>query len=538
MPEVFWNHDRYIENIDVKWDKTPDWFNEKQIKEKARNYFEKRISEWISPEDYQTLLQEIKTLLERQDIERLNLTEELEWKIIQETREELDKEALIQQAKTILYEKLWIDENQAQNSKTENFLKWIVDVLVIDNYDLAIQIWQTNGKVVIDALKTLMSWDWLKQIAQALWESFVSLFSWNAYEKWKAVWELWLVATWIWVTAVVWRKAFKVWMKEIAKHTAKKETLVNTPEIKWVISETNKKIEDIVPKKEVDFEKKLQENIVKIWEKENEWERKSKDLTPEKESVISEQRNIDDNLTTLRMEKWPSLNSLYSDSKYSFLEKYKEVLWENLSLDDVVWEWTQAIIIKHPTNEKLVIKIAKPWDVDDIMKEFHNHNLFYEKWLDLSLDWKIDKKIRVPQLLKWEVDWYFYMEKVDWQSLYSKTLIERYEKQLTSEELKTIWELDDKQVREVLKKRFNESDSYLDQIIEDYSGDFLADALWTSYKHRKETWKIWWTPLDHAIKILRENWIAHNDLHPWNIMIDRNWNTYIIDFWRIKEFNK
>lgn len=108
-----------------------------------------------------------------------------------------------------------------------------------------------------------MSLDWLKQIAQALWESFISLFSWNAYEKWKAVWELWLVTTWIWVTAVVWRKSFKVWMKEIAKHKAKKEALVNTPEIKWVISETNKKIENILPKKEVDFERKLQENIGK-----------------------------------------------------------------------------------------------------------------------------------------------------------------------------------------------------------------------------------------------------------------------------------
>ncbi len=125
---------------------------------------------------------------EKKDVERLNLTEELEWKIIQETREELDKEALIQQAKTILYEKLWIHENLYQNSKTENFLKWIVDVLVIDNYDLAIQIWQTNGKVIIDALKALMSWEWIKQMAKALWESVMNLFTGNAYEKWKAVW--------------------------------------------------------------------------------------------------------------------------------------------------------------------------------------------------------------------------------------------------------------------------------------------------------------------------------------------------------------
>jgi hypothetical protein len=53
----------------------------------------------------------------------------------------------------------------------------------------------------------LMSWEWIKQMAKALWESVMNLFTGNAYEKWKAVWELWLVWTWIWVTAVVWRKA-------------------------------------------------------------------------------------------------------------------------------------------------------------------------------------------------------------------------------------------------------------------------------------------------------------------------------------------
>jgi hypothetical protein len=35
--------------------------------------------------------------------------------------------------------------------------------------------------------------------------------------------------------------------------------------------------------------------------------------------------------------------------------------------------------MRHPTNENLVIKIAKPEEVDDIMQEFKNHNLFYEK---------------------------------------------------------------------------------------------------------------------------------------------------------------
>lgn len=73
-----------------------------------------------------------------------------------------------------------------------------------------------------------MSWDSLKQIAQALWESLMSLFSWNAYEKWKAVWELWLVTTWIWVTAIGWRKAFKVWMDRIIQVSAEYRNQMGT----------------------------------------------------------------------------------------------------------------------------------------------------------------------------------------------------------------------------------------------------------------------------------------------------------------------
>lgn len=77
MTETFWRYNDSIEQIDVKWDKVPDWFNENQIKEKAKNYVEKRLQEWFSKEDYDKLLKNIKELLERQDIERKDLIQEL-----------------------------------------------------------------------------------------------------------------------------------------------------------------------------------------------------------------------------------------------------------------------------------------------------------------------------------------------------------------------------------------------------------------------------------------------------------------------------
>ncbi|MBW7954513.1 hypothetical protein H3C61_01745 [Candidatus Gracilibacteria bacterium] len=151
-----------------------------------------------------------------------------------------------------------------------------MDVLVIDNYDLAIEIWQTNGKVIIEALK-------------ALGESVMNLFTGNAYEKGKAVGELGLVGTGIGVTAVVGRKALKVGIKEVAKLRVNKENLVKSPEIKGVISDTNKKINEVIPKKQVDFNKMLVEDIAKLGDKER-GEAGSfylqRKLTPEQEKAI------------------------------------------------------------------------------------------------------------------------------------------------------------------------------------------------------------------------------------------------------------
>lgn len=233
--------------------------------------------------------------------------------------------------------------------------------------------------------------------------------------------------------------------------------------------------------------------------------------------------------------KWLKIaDKLYSDSKYTHLEKHKDILWENPTIDDIVWEWTQALIIKHPTNESLVVKVAKEGKVDDITQEFNNHKLFYDTWEEWIINWDLSDKVRIPQIFEWKTDWYFLMEKIEWQSLYSKTLIERFENKLTKKDKDIIWTLSDKQVRELLKDKYEATDWYLDMLIEDYSVEHLADQLWTSYNYRRTHWKIWDTPLSDTLDYLRNKWVSHNDLHPWNIMLDNKWNIYIIDFWRIK----
>lgn len=183
-----------------------------------------------------------KELAVKQVNENKNLREWLESQVQKETRERLDKEAMISEARTMLYEKLWIDNNQNNNNALENFEKWIVDTLILDNYDLAIQVWETNWKVILESLKQLASWEWLKKVAESIWESIWDLLSWNAYERWKSVAELWLITTWVWAWAYVWRKWFKLWMKEIAKFKNLQKDLLKILKLKVLYEKLDEKL--------------------------------------------------------------------------------------------------------------------------------------------------------------------------------------------------------------------------------------------------------------------------------------------------------
>lgn len=74
------NFTSVIDKIDVKWDNIPDWINENKIKELAKKYLENEINKawWINKLDYRIrdLILKIEELLNRQDIERLNLESE------------------------------------------------------------------------------------------------------------------------------------------------------------------------------------------------------------------------------------------------------------------------------------------------------------------------------------------------------------------------------------------------------------------------------------------------------------------------------
>jgi len=80
------------------------------------------------------------------------------------------------------------------------------------------------------------------------------LFSLDWYQTWKSIAELWLIWSWVWAWVYVWKKTVKLWMKQISKLRKSAERIVDSSKTKQVIWDTVWKVDEIVPKKEVDIE--------------------------------------------------------------------------------------------------------------------------------------------------------------------------------------------------------------------------------------------------------------------------------------------
>lgn len=163
------------------------------------------------------------------------LREQAENEIKQTTKEALEKEAFIDTMRIWVYKMLWIESNQEKNGAIDNFTKGIVDELIIWNYEFAVLIWETKWQVLLDALKQLMTLEWIQAVLKWIWASIWDLFTWNAYEKWKSVAELWLLFMWVW-WAYKGTKMFAKWLKKsgkvVRKWVQKSASVLKT----WVIA--------------------------------------------------------------------------------------------------------------------------------------------------------------------------------------------------------------------------------------------------------------------------------------------------------------
>lgn len=348
MADVLSNHWVVIDNTDVKSDGIIDSQSEINIKSQAKEYILQRVSEWISSKDLQELVENAKKLLQKQNIEKINLKETLKTWIITETKEDLNIEKLIQETKTTLYEKLWIKFELWENTDIKKFVKWFVDGLVINNIETVKQIIEMWIEKFVESLKELLSVSGILEFLKSIKDEVSNLTDiiQKPYEGWVIIWwyGLWIFGKWL------------KWLSFLKKAEKVESKVSNTPEL-WALN-------DAVPWK-VPYKKVLETSKYEI------------------DMISDSSRNLQAILKDF-------------DPKDRFIVE---------SLNKKANLWIEARLWN--INNMLNYAIAHPWDLkefkDMVKKGFLDItgqiNNFWNKWLVLWKDNR-NKMIDVRNIIK------------------------------------------------------------------------------------------------------------------------------------------
>ena len=500
--------------IENTW-KDIKWKAEKTIQNMAVDYLNQENIRKLPPHEFNALVDRIKTYLHHVDHDK---------SMVERKFKEL-RQSVINESKTNivslreLYQKTEItrmtdisspgDFSRYVDYRLDNWLKNMEDWIW----------WPTNMSKIL--LLTSMA------TASELGKWFADVFKfWEeincAYDDFKR----WSLSAWEKMVTII-KTAWIEWFR----------ALVACPEMKFakkVLWKLWKFLEEISPSSFNMFTRPLVSEV-------NYSLSRSSKIVRTKERNISKSSKIDEHWWWHKWsrEKWKWQNEIKevamteSEKVYSAhpeLKAHKEFLWE-LRNADILWEWQNAIIVRHPTNDKLVVKVAKEWKVDSLELEIQNHQKFY----DALKDWRNEfpgqlwEEIKIPSVNRWIKDskWIFVMEKIEWQNLATKFYREKYK-----QELEKFWEkylngLTDSEFDNLMtKEKLRKVPTFL--IDWDFSGKMLGKEMkefFNNHTHGTELWNV--------LDFLEWKWLRHNDLHPWNIMIDNKGNTYIIDFWRV-----
>lgn len=218
-------------------------------------------------------------------------------------------------------------------------------------------------------------------------------------------------------------------------------------------------------------------------------------------------------------------DDLYQSNDYKYLQPYNHILWEEIQIWNILWEWCNGIIMSLPWNQESVIKIKKPWLwLDDIFTEITYHKKalqLLEEYHHLHPHTKHIKIPKIHEYEKWKVKLsHFTMERICGHSIASIGFLKYYPwfKKFSADFLKT---LTDREIIAVLIHYFKESPQSLFDLKKQYTKKLIS-----SLRHK-------YPDVKNILRYLSENGVKHTDLHSWNIMIDREEKLYIIDFWRV-----
>ncbi len=303
------------------------------------------------------------------------------------------------------------------------------------------------------------------------------------------------------------------------------QELAKTATINTWTTETGRQVAERWWEKVIEVVKKTQERVGQ--QVDIKWQKNPVNTAQEKTT------NPPEVLTTYR--------TLYDDPEYAFLawEKYQKLreVFPNLSYKDIIGEWQNGIILKHPDATK-VIKIEKP-NGDKLEKEFDNQVKFGQKLESLkqtlkdNLTFAYLQKFKIPQIQ--ELEWMkrvYEMERVDGIALKTFTTIQHYSEAL--KDLPQWWYkwMTDNEVDIFLKARwlrtYPKSGTEMNKRwMDDADRYFIVDleSEWTKMMRTND--------IDKVLQLLRTEWYDHGDAHWWNVMQTNDWY-YIIDFWRSK----
>lgn len=538
------------------------------IQSRALQYLEQEKS---GGRDTQELENQLSELVEKQSSE----LSEFKDSIIEESQDLIDKEKTINSAKENMYELCGISENMSENSWFENFSKGFIDEALIWNWEMAIEVINTKWAILIDALKQLASWEWLKMMAEALGESVMNLFSWDAYATWKSVAELWLITTGIAAVWVVWKKGMKMSLKQSVKSI----DVVDSQGLKNIIESTSSKVDSIIPVEKFNFERSQVESIAKLDKNErlqaaewllgtslsdiqqeaimkahkvgetnpeswvfnyNFWEKKEKlqILTEAWFSLDQRKTLLESGITGRLIENYKNLYEKYDFLQNPEYDRLRGMLEEANRDVEYFGEGVNGFVIGHPMDEQKVIKIWKPGG--------HDINLEYEMHNDIVLSLNKmhenhlldpDTKIRIPEVYKQMWENFFEMERVVWQTYKTEFYLTKYADELDEldYDFDYLSELTDSEVELVLDKHkltklpepntmaHSELSNLLDAEYTEWWDEFYETAEFEEVRTVTELIGFW--NMDGAWKEL-----MIIDRNPGNIMKGRDGEIYLIDF--------
>lgn len=208
-------------------------------------------------------------------------------------------------------------------------------------------------------------------------------------------------------------------------------------------------------------------------------------------------------------------------------ERYPQLKEVSGITDDVLvmWDGAIAVVVQSPQTW-IVYKIPHEWKWEIIDSEFKTHEWFLfalRKWRKEGV---IPEYIKIPSIRHnpSEHNWVFAQERVDGLTLKSIQILLRDPRIKNEDRNGMLENFTDFDVKEYFINELwmDEDDFDFDYNCQavDIIGDFVSQDRYEAF--------LW------ALEYMESQWCKHYDLHNSNVMIDRKWNIYIIDFWKLE----